>query len=157
MSFRREAFGLAGGFASAIGGIRGQRLHGEEVELSLRIRKKTQKRMLFVPEIKVWHKVYKHRFALRFVARSSYWLGYTKCVLKRLHRDEEEESDLHSVEHELLRRILIRLLPSIAKHFFTNPINSCREFSLTVTALFSVVAGYIMGGQGAKKMIEAIK
>lgn len=142
MSFKKEAFDLAGTFSASIGGIQGQRLHGEEVELSLRIKRATKRCIVYNPKVRIKHKVYKHRLTSRFVARSSYWIGYTKYMLKRLYPEGDEGKYLLSVEYQLLRSILTKLFPDIVKCFFKNPIIAWRKFSVTITALSFVALGY---------------
>ena len=142
MSFKRKAFDLAGTFSTAIGAIQGRRLHGEEDELSLRIKRRTKRCIVYNPKVRVKHKVYKHRLSSRFVARTSYWIGYTRRALERLYSEADESKNLLSVEHQLLKRIFIRLLPEILKGFFKHPFIAWRKLSLTITALFFVALGY---------------
>lgn len=143
MSFRREAFDIAGTFSTSIGAIQGRRLHGEEDELSLRIKRRTKGRVIFNPRIRVNHRVYKHRSTPRFVARSSYWIGYTRCLIKKLYPDGDEGKDVLSVEHQLLKRILVRLLPAILRSFCQHPRTAWRQLSLTVNSLFFIALGYL--------------
>lgn len=142
MSFRREAFDLAGTFSSDIGGIQGQRLHGEEVDLSLRVKRGTGKCIVYNPKVKVQHKTYKRRLSSRFIARNSYWIGCTRPMLKRIYPKTETDTDLLSTEYQLLKRIFFRLLPNILKGFFTNPIVAWRKLRVTVISLFFVTIGY---------------
>jgi len=142
MSFRREAFNVAGTFSSTIGAIQGKRLHGEEVELSLRIKERTKKQIIYNPKVRVKHKVYKNRLSSRFIARSSYWIGYTRYGLKKLYPNGYEGNSLLNVEHQLLRRIFIRLFPSILKTFLIKPVIACHKLRVTTIALSSVAFGY---------------
>lgn len=142
MSFRREAFDLAGTFSSDIGGIQGRRLHGEEVDLSLRVKRKTGKRIVYNPKAKVQHKTYKRRVSSRFIARNSYWIGYTRPMLKRIYPETEAGTNLLGTEYQLLSRILTRLLPNILKDFFKKPIIAWRKLSVTIITLSFVAIGY---------------
>jgi glycosyltransferase involved in cell wall biosynthesis len=142
ISFRREAFDLAGLFSTEIGGIQGKRLHGEEVELSLRMKRKTGGKIVYNPEVKVEHKVYKYRLKSKFIARSSYWIGYTKCMLKRLYPEADKGKNLLSTEHQLLKRIFIKLFPSILKTLFRNPLISWRKLQVTIITVSFVALGY---------------
>jgi hypothetical protein len=49
---------------------------------------------------------------------------------------------LLNAEHQLLKRIFVRLFPDIAKGFFKNPFNSWRKLRVTVIALSFVALGY---------------
>ena len=142
ISFSREALDLCGLFSTEIGGVQGKRLHGEEVELSLRMKRKTGGKIVYHPEVKVEHKVYKYRLKPKFIARSSYWIGYTKCMLKRLYPEAAEGENVLSTEQQLLKRIFIKLFPSILKTLFRNPIISWRKLQVTIIAVSSVALGY---------------
>jgi GT2 family glycosyltransferase len=150
MSFRKEAFQLAGTFMTDIGFQMGRYRQGlltldigDDVELSLRVRAKTGKSIVFNPEVKLWHRVYSHRLGWRFVVRRSYWIGRSRRILKRLYSPSKENAaDLLSQEHQLLKRILFQLLPSIIKNFYRSPLISWRRFLVSITALFFVTLGY---------------
>lgn len=151
-SFRRESFGLAGylntklGPQDSLGGFKQRELRkgiiGEDVELSLRVREKTGKQIVCNPKVKVWHKVNKERLRWRFITQWSYWLGSSKHKLKRLHPNEDKNSDVLAQEHQLLKRIFTKLLPNIAKGMFRDPIISWRKLWVTITVLFFVTVGY---------------
>ena len=150
-SFRREAFELAGvldahlGPNDSIEGFKGREFKtgmvADDVELSLRVKKATQKRILFNPETRVKHRVDPRRLKLAYVARWSYWLGYSKHRLKRLHPDKG--SDVLNQERGLLRRIATKLVPSMIVGAFSHPIQTGRKLLVTATALSCVSAGYL--------------
>lgn len=142
MSFRREAFISSGGFLPDIGGIQGKRLHSEEVELSERIRRITKKRIVFSPDVTVQHKVYKYRLTPRYIAKTSYWIGYTRQGLKRIVRKNKQEENPLRVEYQLLGNILTKLPTDILKTFFRKPSSAFRKASVTIIALSSVAFGY---------------
>lgn len=145
MSFKREAFEIAGDFSTEIGAIQGKRLHGEEDELSLRIKQKTGKRIIFSPKVRVKHRVYKHRLTAKYIARSSYWIGYTRQVMSRLYSNDHEGQNVLNVEHQLLRRIINRFFPRTLAGLFRHPRTAWRQLFLAANALFFVAAGYISG------------
>ena len=145
ISFRREAFiswvftdtfGRTLGFHKA--GKRGP--VGDETEFSINLRMKTGKVIIYNPNVKVWHRVYKYRATSIFIARRAYWEGYTKAMFKKLYGKEEK---VLTVEYELLRRIFLKLFPDILRGFFTNPVTAWRRFSVTVVVLLAVASGYI--------------
>jgi glycosyltransferase involved in cell wall biosynthesis len=142
ISFRRGAFDMAGGFSHDIGGLQGKRIHGEEVELSERIKKVSKKRIVYNPEVRVHHKVYKYRLMPRYIAKTSYWIGYTRQSLKRMADDTETKSDILYVEHRLLRNIVTEIPLDILKTCFCNPLAAFRKVSVTIIALSSVAYGY---------------
>ena len=147
MSFRKEAFELGGLFLTSLGAKGGgtsgkHELVGEETELSMRVRDRTGKRLMFNPKVRAEHKVYSHRITPTFIARRAYWEGYTKALFNR-SRSNKHSGTLLNVEHDLLGRILTRLLPRIFFDFFRHPIAALRKLSVTVNALFFVAVGYL--------------
>jgi glucosyl-dolichyl phosphate glucuronosyltransferase len=147
MSFRRRAFERSGLFLTSLGaqegggGLGKQKFAGEETEFSIRVRRTLGMRILYNPQIKVWHKVYRYRVNTRFIARRAYSEGYTKAMLNK-SRKQDSGDRLLAVEHRLLWRITTRLFPSILKGFLVSPRTSWRRLSLTVNAVFFVAVGY---------------
>lgn len=147
MSFKREAFDSSGLFLTHLGAKGGGKsgkheLVGDETELSIRVRRKTGKRLLFNPNVKVKHRVYKYRITPIFIARRAYWEGYTKAMFGRMYQDKDSDEKLLGVEYDLLRRILTKLLPNILGGFFRKPIVAWRKLRVTTIALFFVALGY---------------
>ncbi|MCL0041190.1 glycosyltransferase [Dehalococcoidia bacterium] len=146
-SFRRQAFDMGGLFNTSIGPHQGsmtgrQTELSEDVELSLRIKQKTGKRIVYNPQVKVWHKVYKYRLYWKYIVQWSYWMGLSKYKLKTLYPKVNKDEDPISQEHQLLKRIFTRLFPNILRGFFSNPIIAWRKLMVTVTALTFVTLGY---------------
>ncbi len=147
MSFRREAFEKAGLFTSDFGLCNSKRTGwvdppSEDVDMSLRARAKTGKHIFYNPNAKVRHRVYNYRISQSFIKQRAYSVGYQRRILKKLYPENGKDSDLLSQEHQLLRRILTRLFPDIARQFFTNPVIAWRKLQVSVTVLFSVALGY---------------
>jgi len=151
ISFRREGFEKCGGFVTGRGLVNASRdtswrmLAGEDLELSVRIRKKTGKRIVYYPEVKVKHKVYPYRYTLRFISKRAYREGYTKSITKRLYNQANGDADILATEYALLHHIFSKLLPDILKGFLTNPRLSWRRLRITVTILSCVALGYFWG------------
>ena len=142
MAFRRDAFRAAAGFSKDIGSVQGRRLHGEEVELSLRVRKETGRRIVYNPNVKVMHKVHGRRLSARWIGKTSYWTGYTRRRLKGLSERYGVEDDFLSIERRLLGRIVKRLLPRTAVALFATPRRASHILWITFMALFFVALGY---------------
>ena len=147
LSFRKEAFHYAGNFDTRLGvmgrGKNGwQEPGGEETELSLRITRRTGKRIIFNPKVRVYHKVYKYRIAWKFIIRRAFWEGYFKALLKRKHREESTGDNVLSTEHNLLRRILFYRIPRSLCLLLRKPGTAIRQLALTITVLVCVAAGY---------------
>jgi glycosyltransferase involved in cell wall biosynthesis len=150
-SFRREAFKSAGAIDIGLGprdggrGFKGREFKdgtiSEEIELSMRVRQATRKRIVCNPRVKIYHKVYDNRLKADYIARWSYWTGFTKHKTKQLY--PRYQAGLLSQEHELLRRVLTGLIPGTLLLFFRNPVCAWRRLSVTVLALFFVALGYL--------------
>jgi glycosyltransferase involved in cell wall biosynthesis len=146
-SFRKKAFEIAGLFATHIGprggSMTGRRTNlSEDVEISLRIRKKTAKHIVYNPEVKVWHKVYRERLQWRNIIQWSYWIGFSKRMLKKLYDKASIGMEPIEQEEQLLKRILFRLFSKTVKDFFKKPTSALRIILFEVAVLFFVGLGY---------------
>jgi glucosyl-dolichyl phosphate glucuronosyltransferase len=148
ISFRREAFNFAGQFRFNLG-CKGREKGGwhepgaEELDFTLRVKKLTGKHILYNPNIKVRHRVYKYRFSTRFIARRAYWEGYGKAIMNRWYPDTEKNGAVLSVEYGLLNRILFRLLPAILIRLFRRPLIALKQLYITKLVLCCVAAGFL--------------
>jgi glycosyltransferase involved in cell wall biosynthesis len=145
-SFHREAFSSGERFRTTLGvkgrGQRGWQEPGaEEVEFSLRVRRKTGKHIIYNPWVRVKHKVYSYRMSTKFIAKRAYWEGYAKAMLNRWYRPGGEA--VLSTEYELLRRILFKLLPRTLGRLFRQPVTGWRQLWVVVMVLSCVAGGYL--------------
>ena len=146
VSFRRKAFDQYGLFKTNLG-IKGygksgwQGLGGEETEFSLRVKRQTAERIVYHPNIKVKHKIYRYRFSNSFIRKRAYWEGQAKAMFNKLYRSGDEE--ILSTEHELLHRIFSKLIPSSTKLLFSQPKIALRQLWVTKLVLVCVAAGYL--------------
>jgi cellulose synthase/poly-beta-1,6-N-acetylglucosamine synthase-like glycosyltransferase len=152
-SFTREALKEVGGFLTLIGPLNGYQekdeklvwfrpgILGEEVELSLRVIQKTGKQIVFNPKVRVYHKVHRYRFSWGWIARRAYAFGYAKHMVKSLYPKWEGKPTLGK-EYDVLRRIFIRLIPSIGKKLFSHPIIAWRQLLVTILGVFFTGLGY---------------
>jgi glucosyl-dolichyl phosphate glucuronosyltransferase len=147
MSFRREAFISSGSFLTNLGAKGGgtsgkHELVGDEAEFSIRIVRDSGKHILFNPKVRVKHKVYKYRITPSFIARRAYWEGYTKALFRKSFKRAENDKNVLNVEHQLLKRIIGKLLPRILGNFFIRPAFAWRTLFVTTNATFFVGLGY---------------
>ena len=142
MSFRREAFDQCGYFKTSLG-VKGgwQGPGGEETEFSIRVKQQTHKRIVYHPNIKVKHKVYRYRLSNSFIRKRAYWEGYTKAMFGRLYHSNDEA--VLSTEHELLHRIFSRLIPSSLKLLFNQPKVALCRLWVTILVLACAATGYL--------------
>jgi len=145
MSFSRDVFDICGLFKTNLG-VKGygkggwQGIGGEEVDFSLRVKDQTGKRIVYHPGIRVKHKVFSYRLSCEFIRKRAYWEGQAKAMFNSLYRSDNKQ--ILYTEHELLRRILFKLVPRSMKLFFSNPELALRRLWLTFLVLASVVTGY---------------
>ena len=145
LSFRREAFDCCGLFRTSLE-AKGlpksdwQQPGAEETEFCLRVKYKTGKRILYHPEVKVKHRVYDYRLSLRFIVRRAYWEGYAKAILNRLYRSNNK--NVLYPEYQLLRHILLRLIPESLKLIVQQPITALRKLWVTLLLVTFVGLGY---------------
>ena len=148
ISFRREAFDDGELFPTYLGSERGsesgqQKTTAEETELSLRVRQKTGKHIIYNPNIIVNHKVRKFRLTRAYIRKRAYMEGCSKILIKKHSKDNFKGERLLQTEYALLNRIFLRLLPSILKEFFTNPSIAWRRLSVTAIVLSAIAVGYL--------------
>ena len=147
ISFHREAFDSGKRFRTSLG-VKGwgksgwQKPGAEEVELSLRLRRKTNKRIIYNPQVRVKHKVYRYRLRTNFIARRAYWEGYAKAMLNRWYHSAKSNRVL-TTEYELLHRILCKLLPQTLGRLFYKPLTALRQLWVVVVVLSCVASGYL--------------
>jgi glycosyltransferase involved in cell wall biosynthesis len=146
ISFRREAFDSCGLFKSSLGSKEPgksdwQRPGAKETEFSLRVTQKTGKRIVYHPNIRVRHKVYRYRLSTRFIAKRAYWEGYAKAWLKKWNRSSDRK--VLATEYNLLHRIFFNLLPRSLALLFKHPIIALRRLWVTALVLSCVAVGYL--------------
>jgi len=140
MAFSREAFSIAGLFHNATGYHVGP--FAEDNEFSLRIRSETGKRILYVPDAKVWHRVHRYRLTWSFVRERAYWIGRSRRNLSRVYAAGNSGGDLLSPERDLLGRIITRRIPRDLAGLLRSPSLAWRRLSITFWALAFVALGY---------------
>jgi len=151
-SFKKEAFDTAGYLDTNIGphdnaeGFKSNEFRNttiaDDLEISLRIKEKTGKSIVYNPQVRVWHKAEKRRMTLGYIKKWSYWTGASKKTLKRLYPDQKQ--NILGPESQLLKRIITHLIPDIIKTVFTHPVIGFRKLRVMVTALFYVTLGYLL-------------
>lgn len=135
MAFSKEAFEVCGLFPTELGYHRGPM--AEDLGFSMMVRKATRKRIIFNPKAKVLHKVHQYRLSWRFIAERSYWIGHSRRMLKAYYPSMKDDGVL-STENDLLKRIVVQLLPKT--------LGSFRKLSVTLIVLFFAGLGYLVPG-----------
>jgi glucosyl-dolichyl phosphate glucuronosyltransferase len=143
MSVRREAFDKTGSFLSGLG------YHqpiAEDLEFSLRVKKKTGKKLLFNPKVKVWHKVYAFRINLRFVASRAHHIGVSRRILRAIR--SKEQTSFH-LERTVINGIF-NILFSLPGDCFKSPHIAWKKFTMTGTIVSFATIGFLFPGKGIR-------
>ncbi len=150
MSFRREVFDKGCRFQESYGyraGAKeawGQR-PPEDVDLSLKARAVTGGRIVYVPSVRLKHKVHPYRFTVRLIAEKSFFSGRQRRMITTSY--EDITADLLSVEKSLLRRILVGTFPKILWNMIKKPAEAWRQLSISILILFLVFLGFYTYGK----------
>ncbi len=95
MSFRREAFEIAGLFRTEVGRYGKKLLGSEETEFSMRLRRlKPDVKIVYDPSAVVYHRVPTQRSNLRYALKRAYYEGYSKAILSKEYKLSEENKYL---------------------------------------------------------------
>lgn len=157
MSYRREAFLHGRCFSEACGvgawGSTGWRgVGGEEPELALRVCRATEKPIMFVPDIRVWHRVRRYRLRPKNLLRRAYWDGRLKAALSRR---ESGERDVLRTEFSLLREIARAQLGRLGG-LFSHPGVVLRQTTLVCVVVFMVGLGFLEGKLRRQRLVCAV-
>lgn len=128
----------------------------DDTELSLRMKRRTKKRLVCNPEIKIWHKVYAYRLKPGFIRRYAYQHAYSKAVIKRNYKSNGA-GDVLSREHNLLKRILFKLIPNTIVRLPAEPRISWRKLSVTANVLLYSALGYFTATFRDRKDIKTLQ
>ena len=150
MSFRREAFNqclFSTNFGQTTGGKEAWKAGPvDDAEFSIKLRLKTKKAIMYNPRVQVYHKVYIYRLTRKFIRGQCYWQGYSKALLKKMYPDDADTKALVK-EMDLLKRILLKLIPRSLLGLFRNPSLYGKRLFYTGYVLFYVALGYSAGAQ----------
>ena len=147
MSFKRQAFAVCGGFQSDFGLRNVARSSwrnppSEDVDFSFRVKRKTGKRIVYSPGVRVYHRISGGKVTLAFVMQRAFSVGYQRRMIKKFYEEPDKDDDVLVFERKLTNRIFTRLLPSILGNFFKNPGMTLRRALITLVVLTSVGLGY---------------
>jgi GT2 family glycosyltransferase len=148
MAFRRDIFLICNGFSIIHGLKRGERegidrFPHEDVEFCLRLKRKTGMRIVYNPNVKVFHKVSRRKLTVKFFAKHAYVQGFAKRMLKELIKKYGENAkDMLSREYELLEHVLFVTIPKIFKEIPRKPKSGLNKLFVTMIILFFLAIGY---------------
>jgi glycosyltransferase involved in cell wall biosynthesis len=142
MAFKREAFSdncqfsLNAGFSDE----HHDKPISEDIEFSLRLRKKTKKNIIFSPYPCVWHRVISRRLSFKFIVQRAHHVGCTRRIIRKYYT---EEFGSFEQENQVMKGI-IRTIFGIPKTTFTKPSIAWKKFFLIAEVLLSSAIGYII-------------
>jgi GT2 family glycosyltransferase len=148
MAFRRDIFLACNGFSTIHGLRRGEReginrFPHEDVEFCLRLKRRTGMRIVYNPNVKVFHRVSRRKLTIKFFAKHAYVQGFAKRMLKELAKKYGEDAkDMLSREYGLLKRVLFVTIPKIFKEIPKRPESSLNKLFVTMIILFFLAIGY---------------
>lgn len=155
MAFKREAFTDNCLFSPNAGFAHGHRDQpiSEDIEFSLRLRKRTGKSILFDPSIRVWHRVVTRRLRFAFVVQRAHHIGSTRRITKRYYANEFGSFDQ---ERHVLKGIF-RLLLDTPRECISKPVQAYRKLTLSLIVLSAVAVGYLVPIPSYSPVKERIK
>jgi GT2 family glycosyltransferase len=116
----------------------------DDAQFSLALRALSGRKILYVPDMAVYHRVYPYRLSYEFVRRQSYWQGYSKAIYRKMYPGD---SDLNALERErdVLKSILLRVIPRALLDLLITPRKAKKKLWLVAVVLSHVVLGYATG------------
>jgi|GEM_PF-5643869 glycosyltransferase involved in cell wall biosynthesis len=141
MCFRKYDIRIVGGFSNSTGYHRGEL--AEDVDLSLRIRQATSKKLYYLPGMKVSNAVYPYRLRSRFIIERSIWIGHSRHAIKRnSHLDEG-----FSFERSILIGMLKALFRTGRLSSRSDLVAYVKRVEVIIMSLLAAAVGYALGGQ----------
>jgi len=143
MAFRREAFSIAhfadlytkGAYKEGkVGPV------GDDIHFSFKVKRLSNKYILYNPHVKVWHKVPSYKLSSKYVRRYAFWQGYSDAMFKNILGAASER--LKS-ECGLLRSIIGEAIPSTIRQLTKDHENALKRFRVLIEALIFFSLGYV--------------
>jgi len=107
MSFRREAFEIAGLFREEVGRYGKRLLSGEEAEFAMRLKKlNPDAKIVYDPSAIVYHHVPANRCKFGYAIKRAYYEGFSKAILAKDYPLSMESRYLVFLMHTLVNKIL---------------------------------------------------
>ena len=105
ITFRADVFDKLGGYNTDFGKDHGHNLQGEETELCARVDQRYERRLYYVPEAEVTHRVYQWQMRYRWLFDRACWQGYSKRLL------QTTVAGSTTTEVGFLQRVILRSIP----------------------------------------------
>jgi len=146
MSFRHEVCETIGYMRTELGAMPGRARAGDETEFYIRLRSMVPgSKVVYEPDALVWHRTYRYKSTVGYLARRSssdgYWKGKTAPVLKNMHTDAAL-----STESEYLRYLLLSAIPSRLARFWRW--QNITQSAAIIASILCIGVGYLWGRYG---------
>jgi len=139
ISFRCDVLDELWGFDASIGREGDAHLQAEEPELCARMAREYGRGVVYNPDAKVGHKVFKYRTRTRWLLNRAFWQGYSKRAMEKLVSDVGIEE-----EGAYLSMLFFSATPRLLRRLVTHPSFSVLKKLLMLYALTVVVGlGYL--------------
>lgn len=156
-SFRREVFEKIGLFNENLGFAQKgtSYLQGEEAEFTLRMKNKLGKGVVYNPEAVVCHKVPASKLRLSLLLRRSFYQGYSKALLRKLH----PHSEPLSAEKTYLGDLFLKYIPERTKNLLVkaNRFTELKQLSVLLLSISAVGFGFIYGCARREELYLALR
>lgn len=130
MAFREEAFEITGGLP------RGSGFHmpiAEDLAFSLEIKKKTAKRIVYIKEAYVWHRVHSYRFSWPYIATRSQHIGTSRYLLRARYQ----------IVMDRETKLLSRMIRNLPKKVGEGQGHSFKLLELQLFVGVNLIIGYV--------------
>lgn len=148
-SYKREALQQVGLYRPGLGPQGGEEkirwFHpsGEEVELSLRLRKLLKgAKIIYNPRVKAYHKVQKSRFVPAFMIKRAFRFGYSKHFVEELFHHDFQNEPVLGLERDHLSHILFRMPLSLLGELPRSPLAVWRKLLVAFAVTLFAGLGY---------------
>ncbi len=154
MSFRKYVFDFLM-FNPNLGKIEGNFITAEETEFCIHVSSKfCGKKIIYDPELVVYHKIYKYRQKLDYILHSSYNEGVAKAYISEFHCDNSLSTESSYLNFLLKKSIPNRIINVIkCKDIVLNT----RHLLILSLVIFSVSIGYFSYKIKTKKFTKKLR
>ena len=140
VSYKRDVFLDVGGYDVNTGRKGDRHIQAHEAPVGIRIHEAYNKRVLYVADAVVHHKLFAYRGKFRWLVFRSFWQGFSKRVMKLLYPGGQGN------ESEYLKDLFMRSLPSRIKKAVSEPsLRQVKQIVAIIVFTGAVGLGYLYG------------
>ena len=138
MAFKKWVFDKVGLFSLEFGKKGNLWLIGEDSEIGIRIYKNGGK-IIYIPSIKIKHKIYPYRVELKNIIKRAFYEGYSKAYIEKIH------GKILSKEDKYLKKIFFEFYPKAFLKLFKSPLRALKQMIVVALVVLFVGVGYLYG------------